>query len=358
MTAAFFLSALLASSSAPLQTVLDEYRDAQDVPGVSAVVVRADKVLFSGAAGLEDLRTDAPMSADSVVYIGSVSKVLTAVLVLRLVEAGDVSLNDPVKGLELPQKDGDPPITVAHLLSHSSGLQREGNFGYWFTADFPDSEALGRYLATTTLRSPPGSSLHYSNIGYAVLGRLVEQITGKRYVEALDDQVLKPLEMQASGGRGPAADPVMGYTPIGRILPSAERAFAGVGDRTGRRHERVYHDARSMSPAFGAYASANDMGRFVAFLLGAGGDEVLSEAGRALLYEPQGSGRGLGLRPSRLNGRKVARHDGWFAAHRAHLLLDLENAVGVVVLANSDDADPGEIADALLEAAIAQGNTE
>ena len=74
---------------------------------------------------------------------------------------------------------------------------------------------------------------------------------------------------------------------------------------------------------------------------------------RSRMHERQASGWGLGLKLRRLSGRKVARHDGWFAAHRAHLLLDVKNGIGVVVMANSDNATPGKIADALLEATLA-----
>ncbi len=353
MTAALLLVALTASGLSNLQAVLDETRETQDVPGVSAIVVRRGETLFAGASGLADIESASPMTADSVLYIGSVTKVLSAVLVLQLVEAGRILLDDPVSGIAADASGNSPPVTVANLLTHSSGLDREGDFGYWFTADFPDNEELAHYLARTSLRFAPGGSFHYSNIGYAALGLLIEQETGQSYSDALRDRVLAPLNMSASGGRGPAKAVAKGYTPVNRIIPGPERPFAGVGKRVGNRHERTYHNAHAMSPAFGAYASANDMGHLVSFLSGHTGDEVLSETMRARMYERQASGRGLGLKITRLAGRNVARHDGWFAAHRAHLLLDVENDIGVVVMANSDNATPGKIADALLEAALA-----
>lgn len=350
MTVAFILAALAVSAVDDLQSVLNEQRALQGVPGISAVVVQDDDVVFIGASGVADLTSGQTLTADSVFYIGSVSKVLTAVLVLQLVENGQLSLDSPISNLGRPESS--PPITVAQLLSHASGLQREGDFGYWFTADFPDNAALLGYLTDSTLRSEPGTSLHYSNVGYAVLGQLVEQTTGKSFAEALEEGVLAPLGMAASGGRGPAASPAMGYTPRDRLLPSAPRPFAGVGQRVGRRHERAYHDARAMSPAFGSYASAADMGRMLRFLLGVGDDDVLSVAMRKAMTERQASGWGLGFKLREIDGRTVASHDGWFAAHRTHLLLDVENGVGVVVMANSDDASTGDIAGALLEAAL------
>lgn len=352
MTAALLLVALAASGSSGLQAVLDRTREAQDIPGVSAVVVRHGEILFAGASGLADIESASPMTADSVLYIGSVTKVLSAILVLQLVEADRILLDDPVSGIAAAASGDSPPVTIRNLLAHSSGLDREGDFGYWFTADFPDNEELAHYLATTSLRFAPGGSFHYSNIGYAALGLLVEQETEQSYSDALRDHVLAPLNMSASGGRGPAKAVAKGYTPANRIIPSPERPFAGVGKRVGNRHVREYHDAQAMSPAFGAYASANDMGQLVSFLSGHTGDEVLSQGMRTRMYERQASGRGLGLKITRLAGRTLARHDGWFAAHRSHLLLDVENEIGVVVMANSDNATPGKIADALLEAAL------
>ena len=356
MTAALILFAITSVGPTDLQSVLDEFRASQDVPGVSAVVVRRGETVFAGGSGLADIESTTLMTADSVVYIGSVSKVLTAALTLQLVETEQLSLNDEVGGIAVDDPGNSPSVTVANLLTHSSGLNREGNFGYWFTADFPDNEALAQYLAKTSLRSAPGDSSYYSNIGYAALGQLVERVTGQSYDDALLNRVLTPLNMNASGGRGPAKEIATGYTPADRILPSRERPFAGVGKRVGNRYKRMYHDARAMSPAFGAYASANDMGRLVSFLLGYGHDNVLSPTTRALMYEHHVFGRGLGLKIARLAGRTVARHDGWFAAHRSHLLLDIDNGLGVVVMANSDNASPGKIAEALLEEALAAVN--
>lgn len=348
MTAALLLVALTASGPPHLQAVLDRLRREQDVPGVTAIVVNREGVVFAGASGVADLQTSEPLTPQSIFYIGSVSKVLTAVLVLQLVEAEQLSLNDAASGIA----HGAGPVTVGHLLTHASGLEREGDFAYWFTAEFPDNKALQDYLATAELRTKPGTSFHYSNVGYAALGLVIERITEQSYRDALQSRVLDSLNMLASGARGSAENVVNGYTPAGRILPSPERPFAGVGKPVGKRFVRMYHDAQAMSPAFGAYASASDLGQFASFLLGNGGDEVLSMEMRSRMHKRQVSGWGLGLKIRRLSGRKVARHDGWFAAHRTHLLLDHENGVGVVVMANSDNATPGNIADALLQATL------
>jgi CubicO group peptidase (beta-lactamase class C family) len=283
-----------------------------------------------------------------VLYAGSLTKIFTAVLTLGLVEEGTLRLAEPVAGIGRDASE----VTVAHLLTHASGLAREGHFGYWFSADFPDRPALTRYLADTELRSPPGAALHYSNVGYGALGLMVERATGQAYGAALRARVLQPLGMASSGAPGPAPDVAAGYTPVGRIIPSEERPFAGVGRQVGQRHLREYHDARAMSPAFGAFTTARDLGRLTRFLLGHGGDAVLSTEMRARMHTRQASGWGLGLKVGRYQDRPVARHEGWFAAHRSHLLLDLGDEIGVAVLSNSDSAAPAVIAEALFAATL------
>jgi CubicO group peptidase (beta-lactamase class C family) len=352
MNSALLLVGLIASGPLDLQAVLDRVRDKQDVPGISAVVIRNNEIVFAGASGVADLESARPMTADTVMYMGSLSKILTAVLALQLVESHELGLEDPVGGIAIESEQDTSAIRVAHLLTHSAGLEREGNFGYWFTADFPDSTSLARYLANTKLRFAPGTDLHYSNVGYAALGRVIEEASNQSYGDALRERVLEPLEMTASGVAGTGKFVSTGYTPAGRIVPSKARPFAGVGRQVGRRHVRVYHNARAMSPAFGVYTSARDLGRLALFLLGNGADSVLSQAMRRRMHQRQASGWGLGLRVQRKDGRTLARHDGWFAAHRSHLLLDIDAGSAVVVQANSDNAATGKIANALLEAAL------
>jgi D-alanyl-D-alanine carboxypeptidase len=337
-------------SAADLQLVLDEIRVEQEVPGVSAVVARGNEVIFSGASGVADLETGREMTADTVVYAGSLTKILTAVLTLQLIEQNELSLDDVVDDIAINSSHDD--ILVSHLLTHSSGLEREGDFGYWFNADFPDGAALAGYLEETELRSPPGDSVHYSNIGYATLGAVVERASGQSYADAVQNRVLAPLGMETSGAGEPGPELSSGYSPPNRVIPSEEQPFAGVGRKVGNRRIREYHNANAMTPAFGVFTSARDLSRLARMLLGYGDANVLSDDMRLRMLTAQKGVRGLGIRLETFKGRSVARHGGWFAAHRTHLLLDLESNISVVVMANSDSASPTKIAEALLEKAL------
>jgi CubicO group peptidase (beta-lactamase class C family) len=280
-------------------------------------------------------------------------------LTLQLVEKGELSLDDVIPGIAIESSKQNVNIQVEHLLTHASGLEREGNFGYWFNADFPDEEALASYLATAVLKSAPGESISYSNIGYAALGPVIARASGQSYDNALLDDVFKPLGMDSSGTDLPGNQLSAGYSPVNRVIPNEERPFAGLGRYVGTRRIREYHNAKAMTPAFGAYSSSNDLSRLARMLLGYGGDDILSADMQSRILTDQAGRRGLGIRLARYKGRPVARHGGWFAAHRTHLLLDLGSGIAVVVMANSDSASPENIAEALLDHALgdASGST-
>jgi CubicO group peptidase (beta-lactamase class C family) len=352
MTAALILAALATTTAADLQPILDRLRVAQEIPGVSAVVTRGNTIVFAGASGVADIETRRAMTADTTVYAGSLSKILTAVLTLQLVEDDKLSLNTSVPGIAACPSVRNACATVRDLLTHTSGLEREGNFGYWFNARFPNSEELSDYLLATELRTRPGSVVHYSNIGYAALGVVIAHASGQDYAAALSSRILDPLGMSASGILRPGANLSSGYSPPNRVLPNSTRPFAGLGRRIGNRTIREYHDAKAMAPAFGAYTTALDLSKLARFLLGYADSETLSGKLRSQVMTRQKGNRGLGIRLAKYNGRDVARHGGWFAAHQSHLLLDLESGIGVVVLANSDSASPAKIAEALLDRAL------
>ncbi len=354
MNGALLAMALTLTGAIDLQPLVDSILAEQDVPGMSAVVTHRDDVVFAGGSGVADIESAQSMTADTVLYAGSLSKVFTAVLALKLVEDGELSLDDRVTGIAVHD---DAEIRLDELLTHSSGLVREGDFGYWFSADFPDTASLAAFLRSTELLTLPGQRVRYSNIGYAAVGIVIEDATRLSYHDALRRHVLEPLELDASGSPGPAVAIAAGYTPKGRQIPSAERPFAGVGRQVGERWRRDYHDAKAMSPAFGIYTTAADMGRLARFLLGYRG-QLLSDERRASLLTPQNGSRTFGLGAGTFRDRPIARHSGWFAAHKSHLLIDLDAEIAVVVLANSDNADPGSAARSLLGAVLDSDRTD
>jgi CubicO group peptidase (beta-lactamase class C family) len=337
------------------QQVLDGARRGAGLIGVSASVVRSHSVLFVGGSGQADLTTHRPMTADTVLYAGSLSKIFTAILALRLRDEKALDLKAPLRRY---RDKGHPAFTAEHLLTHTAGLERESPFSYWFDAYFPTDDALRKAMATAPLRSTPGTRWHYSNVGYALLGLALGDAAGSSFADAMKAKVLSPLGLQHSGADGepPLVELAMGYSPKGTLLPTPAHPFAGVGERVGERHERLYHRARAMTPAFGMHCSARDLGKLGQTLLGHADDnKVLSSRSRQALFAPKvpvnRSGTrywSLGLKLLRSSERVIARHEGWFAAHKSHLLIDPQLKVAVGVMANSDDADPAALADVLM----------
>lgn len=341
------------ATAADFQALLDDIRQQQDVPGVSAAVVIDGEIIFAGGSGFADLKTQTPMTPDTILYMGSLSKIPTAILALHAVETGQWSLDDRIDAVRFGRGENSSAVTLAHLLTHASGLEREGDFGYWFSGEFPDVASLTEYIERSSLRFVPGTDIRYSNIGYALVGYLAAAtLSPDGYSDAIRKTVLEPLGMNSSGVTALPAGIASGYSPPNRVLPNGDRPFAGLGERVGHRWERMYHDARAMSPAFGIHSTASDLARLARFLLGHGNDDLLSQEMRIRMGTRQASGWGLGLKIQRYRGRTINRHDGWFAAHRSHLLLDADRGIAVVVMANGDNASPGRIANALYDAVV------
>jgi len=342
------LAAALTSVEADAQRALEANRRENNLPGVTAAMIVDGRMAFTGAVGVADIESGRKLTPDTPLYAGSVSKVFTAVLVLQAVDRGEMTLDTH------PNTGGAvDDATVLDLLTHSAGLPRESDFNYWFTGVFPDKDALDTYLREQPLRDPPGRRLSYSNIGYAALGRMLERVSDRPYAELLAARVAGPLRFATTGAGQPPETLSRGYTPRNRLSPNNERPFAGVGPAVGDRRLREYHGAAAMTPAFGIYSSARDLARFGSTLVEDSDNDLLPVSARRQMLTRQRHGRGFGLRIDRLQGRTVARHGGWFAAHRSHLLLDDEANIAIAVLVNSDDGHPGELAEALYRVALA-----
>jgi CubicO group peptidase (beta-lactamase class C family) len=198
MSTALSLLALMAVGGPSLQSLLDEIRIEQEVPGISVAVACHGEIIFASGSGVADIEKNIEMTADTQLYVGSLSKIFTTILALQLVEQGQLALDETIADIAVESTKLGEGIRIAHLLTHASGLEREGDFGYWFSGEFPDASALASFLHNTELREPPGTSIHYSNLGYAHLGALIARANESSYFDALQSQLLDPLGMMSS----------------------------------------------------------------------------------------------------------------------------------------------------------------
>ncbi|MBT2897840.1 serine hydrolase [Streptomyces sp. McG3] len=176
------------------QTRLDALRAEHHVPAASLAIL-VDGTVHEVAGGVLHRGTGVEATTDSVFQLGSIAKIYTATLIMRLAASGELDLDAPVVDL-LPEfsvadPDATGSITTRLLLSHTSGLTCD------FTYDSGrGDDCLARYVEAArnvALDCPPGTGLSYSSVGYNVLGRIIEVVTGKVWDEALKDLLLTPL---------------------------------------------------------------------------------------------------------------------------------------------------------------------
>ena len=217
------------------------------VPALSVALHRADRDLWTctvGASGNEDH----PLDADSRFRIGSVTKTLTAVLVMQCRDDGLIDLDDPVgKHLDVPAH-GD--ATIRRLMSHTAGLQREPFGDVWDSLLAPDADKLLTELERAERVLPNARRFHYSNLAVAVLGQMVARLRGGTWAAVLQERILQPLGLSATSVE-PTGQAVVGY------LVDAYSDAA--------RPEPQF-DMLGVSPAAQLWSSAGDMARWAAFL--------------------------------------------------------------------------------------------
>ncbi|WP_341721372.1 serine hydrolase domain-containing protein [Micromonospora sp. FIMYZ51] len=229
------------------------------VPAISAAVHRADRPLWTCTVG--GTGNDTALDEQTRFRIGSVTKTFTAVLVMQCRDDGLLDLDDPLeRHLDLPAHG---ELTVRRLLSHTAGLQREPHGDVWDTLQAPDADRLVAELAQAERVLPPGRRFHYSNLGMALLGRLVGQLRGGTWAEVLTERVLTPLGLTTTtvspGPRAATGFLVDAYSDEARPEPPTD--FGAVG------------------PAAQLWGTAGDLARWAAFLAD---PAALDAAGRVL----------------------------------------------------------------------------
>lgn len=316
------------------------------LPSVAAALVRGGQLLWSGAVGAVDgLPDGTPATTDTQYRMGSITKTFTAVLVMQLRDEGLVDLDDPVDR-HVPDA-GVPGATVAQLLSHSSGLQAETDGSWWERSPGREWGDLAGHLVQ---RHRPGRRHHYSNTGYAVLGRLVERHRGDPWAEVLRERVLDPLGMARTT-----------YLP-------AQPAASGLGvhpfaDLVLR---EAVQDTRAMAPAGQLWSTVDDLARWARFVGGETGGvlttDTLEEMRQPMAWhdvpdEPWTAAHGLGIQVWNRDGRRYAGHGGSMPGFLAnlHVGLDDPRPDGVVTMANATTGLTGELGTDLLRI-LAEGD--
>ena len=172
------------------------------IPGLALAVVRNGTVVKMQGYGLANLDHDVPVTPDTVFELASVTKQFTAAAIMKLVEEGKLQLDDPILW-HLPQGPATwSAITVRHLLTHTAGLPGlEENFkALWPGGPRLNYSTVQLFNAATkdALSFPAGERFQYSDVGYFLLGMIIEHVSGERYADFLDERFFRPLGMTST----------------------------------------------------------------------------------------------------------------------------------------------------------------
>lgn len=307
--------------------------------------VLPDGKVRTGAAGLRDVAAKASMQADTRVQVGSVAKVMLALGVLRLISEDRLTLDTPVQQVlpELALRNpwlASDPVRIRHLLAHTAGLDNVRLWQAFSGKPQPDTPLAEAFDGGGLLRvrTRPGTRYAYSNMGYGVLGMVIERVTGQPYERYLDAQLLQPLGM---------ADSTFGFVTQMSTQTGAQRnprlAMGHVEHGVAQAAVPQY-----LRPAGQFTTTAADMARLAQFLLGDGklkGAQFIDLALMGALSEPAGTdaaqagletGHGLALAVRDRHNVVGACHPGTTAGFRAMLCIYPEQGSAFFVAFNTD----------------------
>lgn len=295
------------------QARLDHLQAHGRLPSVVAGVLQGGELAWVGGAGA----VPGPDPSDVQYRIGSITKTLVAVAVLRCRADGLLDLDDPI-GDVVPET-GYAAATVRDLLAHASGMQSEPVGPWWERSPGVATDALLAANDGSGAVAGPGEYFHYSNLGFALLGEAVARLRGGTWWDVVRAELLVPLGMHRTS-----------------YLPEAPHAEGrSVGHFDGVLATEPHQDTGAMAPAGQAWSTVADLARWARFLA-AGHPDVLDaatlrEAGTPALAPDYG----LGLRVLDLGDRTMVGHTGSMPGFLASLFVEPATGDGVVVLANA-----------------------
>lgn len=314
--------------------------------GVQAAIWHRGELVTEVAVGPADEVARIPLRTSHRLRIASHSKMFCALTVMRLVEQGSLRLDDTL-GERVPDLASSPVAdrTLRDLLSHSAGLTRDAPDATWWQLRrrFPDREQLLAIAREGAVVAEPGVHLQYSNIGYGLLGLVIEEVTGQSFAEAVRELVIDPV----------------GAGPLGPDLP-ADAAGPDVEDGFAAGHTALTHGERrrveqiptgALAAATGFWATAGAICAFAGQVLAEDGllqPGTLRTMRRRVWTLTDGRHYGLGLQEGTIRGFSVIGHSGGFPTGLTRTWAVPGEHLAVSVLGTAIDAPSSPIAEGLL----------
>jgi len=338
------------SQTPSLRAQIDELfadRSHSDAPGLVAAVIQDGRIVYENAFGMADLERGVALTPRSVFEIGSVSKQFTAMCILLLEQDGKLSLDDDVRAYfpELPEYEH--PITIRHLLHHTSGIRDIETLiplaGWHYTNYYTPSRQLELITRQKELNFIPGSRFLYSNSGYLLLAYMVERVSGQTLREFADERIFRPLGMRHT---------VFWDTP-GQIIKDRAIPYSTGPDGS---YQMALWYLPFAGPS-GLYTTVQDLAlwdaNFYDNKLGGGAELIEKMVTPGTLNDGEPADYAAGLFVSDRGGQAVIEHGGAWMGYRAQVSRFPERRLTVIILSNASSIDVpvSSIADLLPEGA-------
>lgn len=330
----------LQSSLPYLDTWLRTRHDLSEMPGFVVAIALDGETIFNQAYGVADLESKTPLTPDYLFRVASHSKTFTAIAILQLVEAGKLRLDDYAVTI-LPwlgnhQDHRWQQVTIRQLLSHSAGVIRDGyQADYWQgIGTFPTEEQLKQIILEATLVFDTNVQMKYSNIGYGVLGLIIQTVSGAPYNQHVTDHIITPLGLAHTYPELPQIpqEPLpTGYSRKG--IGKKRKPFPAI--RT-----------ESLSPATGFCSTSIELLTFIN-ALAVGSGKLLSDESKKEMQRTQWEVKnssyseeyGLGVTIDNEHGHRMIGHSGGFPGYHSRTMIDPTDKLSLTVLVNCIDSD-------------------
>jgi CubicO group peptidase (beta-lactamase class C family) len=339
------------------EQVLSDELKMTNTPGAAVGIVRGDRIVYAKGFGVSNVETGVPVSPDMLFRVGSVTKMLTAAVLVSLSEEGKIALGEPagnfVRGLDAQLSR----LTPHQLLSHSAGL-----IDFAHTCCAQDESALAAEIRASKdadyFFTEPGKIFSYSNPSYHIAGYLIQELTGKPYADAMDERLFRPLGMTHTTYRPTTAMTfplAQGHDAVGTARPTVVRPFVNnVGDW----------------PSGYAYTNISDLARFIIAFMNGGrveGKQVFSSSLIATLSTPyidvplswdvppgffEGAKYGHGFFIQEHRGVHLLHHGGTINGFGAFVVIVPEYRFAVIIFTNRTGAILGKSLEKALELSL------
>lgn len=315
-----------------LDSLISQQMDASD-PGGAVAVVSGDKILYHKTFGMMSLEYGLPNNNRTLFNLASVSKHFTAFAILLLEKEGKLNLNDDIR-LYLPNlPEYKQVVTINHLIHHTSGIPSSDNLrlfaGVPFEAPWDADDEMNIISRYHQLNYTPNSEGNYSNSGYFLLAKIIEQVSGETFSDYLTENIFEPLGMKET----------FVYDSPGKIIPARATGYK----KAGNSYIRMNTDGESVYGSTNLYTSINDISIWMQNLLNpkVGDQEMMKK-----LFQPSHvlnngyiTNYTYGLNIRRYKGIKTADHGGYAMGFRSQIMVFPENNLAIISMSNNESID-------------------